>query len=231
LIYIPAWKCGSNTSFAITIGKGGELASKGTDTIVRDQNKTLTAKGGGNGSWGEDVNNTQGGSGGAGWTTQVPGKTSIQPRDTSDGIDSYTGTGWGNQGGTGGPGNSSSGGGGGAGGNGSDWRHRATSTFDEKGNDVFGDDTQTIGGRGKYYGDIFGTTYGDQGFFASGGTGNGFWSEPNMVKATKAHLGGGGKGDNTKPFQRKINADAMANTGGGGGSAGFGGSGTVIIIF
>jgi hypothetical protein len=83
------------------------------------------------------------------------------------------------------------------------------------------------GGAGVYYGDIFSTSYGHNGWFASGGGGGG----ADGATAGVASSGGGGDGGvNT------AGSSAMANTGGGGGGSGDsgfkggdGGSGIVII--
>jgi hypothetical protein len=85
------------------------------------------------------------------------------------------------------------------------------------------------GGDGVYYGNIFGDSYGDNGWFASGGAGK---SVDGTTYAAKQ--GGGGASRDGDPST----ADAMPNTGGGGGAAGAnedeggdGGSGIVLVRY
>ena len=90
------------------------------------------------------------------------------------------------------------------------------------------------GGLGKDLSETFGTTYGDSGYFASGG-GGGNWHGT----AGTAYQGGGGNGTNSTSKA----GDGQKHTGGGGGAAGYsdltsnstlggsGGSGIVIIKY
>ena len=200
----------------IVVGGGGDgglgwnntpgYGTKGKDTTFTGL--TPDAKGGGGGgnnglNGGETIENRNGGSGGG-----------------DDGVSSSsisTGTaGQGNNGGSGMSGNPyGAGGGGGAGGAGG------------AGNSSRGGN----GGTGLDKSSVFGTTYGDSGWFASGG-GGGIRGTPGT-----ASQGGGtsGKGSSTSAD------DAQSHTGGGGGGCGYsassssriggdGGSGIVIVI-
>ncbi len=93
------------------------------------------------------------------------------------------------------------------------------------------------GGTGVDYSSVFGTSYGDNGWFASGG-GAGVRTGSGRVAGTASQ--GGGTGGTTSTVAAD---DAKANTGGGGGGAGFsgdlvglyaggdGGSGIVIVRY
>jgi len=126
--------------------------------------------------------------------------------------------GQGNAGGTAGTDNFNGAGGGGAGGTGQNQNSR-------------------IGGVGVDYSSVFGTTYGDSGWFASGGTGSG-----ESDSTTSAPLGGGGGGGYygvNDPTSTTRWRGAQKHTGGGGGGChyhlsnnnfgGSGGSGIVLI--
>jgi hypothetical protein len=187
---------------------------KGYDTTFTG---LTTAVGGGGGrthmgsSKGEPTGNSNGGSGGGG------------AQDNQVGVDYIPGNGTPGQGFNGGYGYDTSGqisgGGGGAGGAGQD----ATST--KAGN----------GGIGLDKSSVFGTTYGDSGWFASGGGGS---SATNGFGTASQGGGTGGTNDSTN---NGIAADAQNHTGGGGGGGandsgsnsakigGNGGSGIVII--
>ena len=93
----------------------------------------------------------------------------------------------------------------------------------------------TTGGQGKDYTSVFGTSYGDKGFFVSGGAGCG-------RGGGYAYPGGGGqgKGQVTNTLSRsELDIDGQKHTGGGGGAwghvtngtnkAGKGGSGIVLV--
>jgi hypothetical protein len=235
LIYIPSWNCSGNTSYSINIGNGGALFTNGGNTTIVGITKTLTALGGGHGGDGDNRNNaTAGGSGGSNFynVVTIEGKSSTQPINTSDNVNIYNTTGYGWKGGDSGPSRPHGGGGGGAGGPGQNAAQAASSatTTDEKGNSLSGDLNNSLGGPGKYYGDIFGTQYGENGWFASGGTCNDYGGYGGVQASTKAHLGGGGLGYNV-PLTYQASANGQANTGGGAGSAGIGGSGIVIIKY
>ena len=129
----------------------------------------------------------------------------------------YYSTGWGHTGGRGSNSPPYGGGGGGAGGRG---RHafEVISGLETTGNGQ-------AGGPGKYYGDIFGTNYGEDGWFAQGGHSSNFQTGTFDVTNEK---GGGGYGKNNNT----TGGSGMANTGGGAGSNGLnGGSGIVIIKY
>ena len=232
LIYIPSWNCSGNASYSINIGNGGALFTNGGNTTIVGTTKTLTALGGGHGGDADNqLNATAGGSGGANFyfSPVSPGLPSTQPINTSDNVNIYNTTGYGWKGGDSGPNQPHGGGGGGAGGPGQNapQAYSHLSTTDEKGNSLSGDFDNALGGPGKYYGDIFGTQYGENGWFASGGTANGYYR---VQASTKAHLGGGGLGNNI-PLTYQAYANGQPNTGGGAGSAGIGGSGIVIIKY
>ena len=83
----------------------------------------------------------------------------------------------------------------------------------------------------------FGTSVGDDGWFASGGTSLNNGSQQIRRNYSK---GGGGEGHNGEYDQllgytgmapRELIANGHANTGGGGGGCGSGGSGVVIIKY
>ena len=95
--------------------------------------------------------------------------------------------------------------------------------------------SSTTGGQGKDYSSVFGTSYGDNGFFVSGGGGCG-------RGGGYAYPGGGGQGrGNTSALrsQSDVDLDGQKHTGGGGGAYGYvtngtntagkGGSGTVLV--
>ena len=95
--------------------------------------------------------------------------------------------------------------------------------------------TTTTGGQGKDYSSVFGTSYGDNGFFVSGGGGCG-------RGGGYAYPGGGGQGRGvtTNTISRsELDIDGQKHTGGGGGAwgnvtngtnkAGKGGSGIVLV--
>lgn len=85
---------------------------------------------------------------------------------------------------------------------------------------------------------IFGTSVGDDGWFASGGTSLNNGSDQIRRNRSK---GGGGWGHNGTfdklmwgswmKIPKNVIANGLANTGGGGGGCGSGGSGVVIIRY
>ena len=205
----------------VVVGNGGE---GGTGWNTSTQNGTpgsnstcltYTAKGGGGGiHYGGKTTKTisEGGSGGGGAYGGSGGGSSNQ--------DDYDGKGFGNDGGQLGAKWPRPGGGGGAGGAGGDGSSGSSST-------------SGIGGIGKDYSSTFTTTYGDNGWFASGG-GGGASNSNSYTNGTASEGGGtdGTKGDKAD--------DAQPHTGGGGGAAGYNGStseqrggngGSGVVIF
>ena len=204
----------------VVVGNGGE---GGTGWNTSTQNGTpgsnstcltYTAKGGGGGTHhGGKTTETisEGGSGGGGAYGGSGGGSSNQ--------DDYDGKGFGNDGGQLGAKWPRPGGGGGAGGAGGDGSSGSSST-------------SGIGGIGKDYSSTFTTTYGDNGWFASGGGGGTYNSS--WYNIGIASEGGGTDGSKDKAD------DAQPHTGGGGGGGGYvsktneqrggnGGSGVVIF--
>lgn len=214
LIYISNWDVTGASSYTVTIGNGGTVgvgsANSGQNTTVSGGSKTLTALGGGHGGFSDNTNNHEsGGSGGGGWYPGYGGRSATQPANTSDGVNTYNGTGFGNAGGTSSSGSPYGAGGGGAGGVGDNYNNGQ------------------LGGAGKDYSSVFGTSYGESGYFASGGTSGGFGTN-----TTGTRIGGGGGGYNSSTsVPSNSAANGQANTGGGGGSGGNGGSGVVLIKF
>ena len=240
-ILITNYNVSGASSYSVNIGNGGTVgvnsATKGSNTTFSGGSKTLTALGGGSGGWGDNLNNaTSGGSGGGGWYPGYTGKSGTQPTNTSDGVTTYNSTGYGQAGGDSYNAQPYAGGGGGAGSRGMHATEAAsgTTTTDSQGNSLSGDVGDALGGTGLYIGSIFGTSYGEQGFVASGGTGAGYNGTSVNVNSvsTKAHLGGGGIGYNASlSTPSNAQANGQANTGGGGGSGGNGGSGVVLIKY
>jgi hypothetical protein len=229
LIYIPNWSVSGASSYSISIGQGNGNTSNGGNTTISGGSKTLTALGGGYGGWSDNTGfGSSGGSGGSKWYPSLTGSSATQPANTSDGVNTYNGTGFGNKGGDSHDSPPYGGGGGGAGSAGMNATTSASgaSLTDEQGNTLTGDTSNGLGGTGKYFGNIFGNQYGESGFFASGGT-----SAQYLGVASKAHLGGGGIGDNRSTTPNAALSNGQANTGGGGGGGGNGGSGIVLISY
>lgn len=185
LIYRPGLSLSSGI-FLVEVGSGGtgsynNGAYAGMPNSTRGGNSTfagLTALGGGFGmSWTQDARSCEGGSGGSRNTGGgSPSIAGIQTTDNSISADSRT-YGFGNAGSTTGNGDPyANGGGGGAGGPGSP----------PPATNICGN-----GGDGKYYGNEFGSFYGEFGWFAGGG-GGGSWG---LTKPGSGGLGGGGDGD------------------------------------
>jgi len=198
----------------LSVGKGGASRTsgshisgyKGNNSFIVIDGITYTAEGGGKGGqWNESNNNStgSGGSGGGGGGNNSAGGTGNQQSSTSGG--------YGNNGAQG-SGSYSGGGGGGAGGAGT--RHSG--------------DTGGNGGIGMDFSAIFGTEYGDNGWFAGGG-GMGSGSGANGTGG----LGGGGNGANSG--DAKGGMDGTGGGGGGhrnsGGTSGKGGDGIIIIRY
>ena len=210
----------------IVVGNGGE-GGDGYNTSTQNGTPgsdstclTYTAKGGGGGGcYGSNTKSVviKGGSGGGGGRlSSYTGGESIQ--------DAYSGKGFGNDGG-----DSASwvvgGGGGGAGGAGGAGVYN------------YGPGNGGDGGIGKDYSSTFTTTYGDNGWFASGGGGGAMEHNSYDREQGKASAGGGTDGSEGDKAD-----DAQPHTGGGGGGAAYisstteqrggnGGSGVVIFIY
>lgn len=214
LIFIPSWNVTGASSYAIVIGNGGSVSSgnstSGSDSTVIGGSKTLRALGGGHGGFSDSTNNAEsGGSGGSNWYPTYTGKAGTQPANTSDGVNTYNSTGYGNAGG-----NSSSSAPYGGGGGGATSRGQHYNEGQQGG----------TGFDGTSYGL---SSYGESGYFASGGT-----SATYGGSNTSTRIGGGGAGyNNSTNIPSNSSANGQANTGGGGGSGGNGGSGVVIIKF
>ena len=243
LVYRPGKTITAQT-YPIVVGVGGTGSYNpggygGQPNATAGGNSTalgLTAVGGGWGlSWFEDVRSANGGSGGG-----REGRNGSRGLQTQTGQAGESGTyGFGNNGGNGRqpswandpyPGS----GGGGAGAEGTDQPNIYTC-----GN----------GGIGRYYGNVFGTNFGDAGWFAGGG-GGGSWGYTQGGRGFGG-IGGGGDGDSptgngSGPSQRGAGSTptgvtGTANTGGGGGGAGKtggeasrggnGGTGVVLIRY
>ena len=246
VIWIPNWDCTGASSYSITVGNGGAAQSgshnDGQNSVVSGGSKTLTALGGGAGGFSDNTDNGRsGGSAGSDWYTisGTAANAATQPANTSDGVTTYNGTGYGNPSGNATNGQPYGGGGGGAGGPGvnatdANAGNANATTTDSQGNSLTADQGNGLGGVGLYIGGTFGNSVGEQGFVASGGTGAGY--NGNTVNSqsvsTKAHLGGGGIGYNASTSTpSNAQANGQANTGGGGGSGGNGGSGVVLIAY
>ena len=243
LVYRPGKTITAQT-YPIVVGVGG-TGSYNPGSYGGQPNATaggdstalgLTAKGGGWGlSWFEDLRSANGGSGGG-----REGRNGSRGLATQSAQAGESGTyGFGNNGANGrqpswGNDPYPGGGGGGAGGPGADQPNIQTC----------GD-----GGPGRYYGNIFGTSYGQSGWFAGGG-GGGSWGFTSGGRGNGG-IGGGGAGDSPTgngdgPSARGAGGTptgvyGTANTGGGGGGAGKtggqasrggdGGSGIVLIRY
>jgi hypothetical protein len=211
-------------------GAGGLLTGAGNVTIATGTYNVVVGAGGaagvgngsgaGNGSDSSFLGTTSTGGGRGG---QYPPKYAATGGSGGGGHNGAAGAngtaGQGNKGGDGNTPNSSynGGGGGGAGGEGGDSLSDGVSGGD--------------GGIGRYFGDKYGTSLGDDGWFAGGGGAGG---EQGGSTDGTGGKGGGGDGHITAAD------DGQANTGGGGGSnrnyvtglvAGNGGSGVVIIRY
>jgi hypothetical protein len=192
----------------IIIGNGGLPDTNGNNTSFTDLD---TAIGGGAGRDGEDGYN--GGSGGGGGSNDSSGGFGTTGQGNSGGYGNYS-TGYG-----------SGGGGGGAGTPGDNY---STLTPGVAAN----------GGDGLSMTDIFGSTYGDNGYFAGGGAGGVVTdSFLNDMTGGSGGLGGGGDSENQIAGNSGSNGGlpAQKHTGGGGGGGGWvgaggdGGSGIVLL--
>lgn len=205
----------SASSYPIVVGAGGGSAGANSDTPGSDGGNStafgLTAIGGGGGgsrNVGDGTGREGGSAGGVGSQVAELIGAGLQP----GGADGGFGSNGGDSGFSGNTGDdNASGGGGGAGATGGTGQDNSQS----------GD-----GGIGRYYGDVFGTDVGENGWFAGGGGGGNPGGNRNA--GTGGNGGGADGGSNDA-------ANAMVNTGGGGGGAGAngapsdGGSGIVIV--
>ena len=204
LIYIESFPLATGT-YTVTVAGATALDTQGSNSVFTGNSRTLTALGGGNGRNGDFQGAAPaGGSSGGSWYPGYASNAPTQASTTSDGISTYTDSGFGNAGGTSGGTSPYASGGGGAGGVGANF------------NTVGG----PVGGIGKEY-SISGTAT----YYAGGGGGAGFGAEATRFAGG---LGGGGRGDNVGDASDK---NGTANTGGGGGSNGTGGSGVVILRY
>jgi alpha-tubulin suppressor-like RCC1 family protein len=228
LVYTSGKSLSGNIT--IVVGNGGEegingstIGYKGKDTSFTD-NSTSTIAYGGGGGCSYNTNNTDkdGGSGGGGASGGTSGSF----------LTGGTGTaGQGNAGGDSQIDPSYREGGGGGGGAG-------TAGSDAVVNDKSGGD----GGKGLYYGNVFGVNYGEKGWFAGGGGGGArYGTQSGYGPGTPGlgGLGGGGSALTEGSTARKDN-HGMNHTGGGGGGGAFdegnysleggaGGSGIVLL--
>ena len=217
LVYVSNFAAVASTTYNLTIGAGAASqasaaanSNDGADSVfdTSDTTQILTAVGGGGGGSNPDDGH-DGGSGGGAANGYGIG-ASNQPAD----FGSYTGVGFGNNGGSTTSGWSrSAGGGGGAGAVGSN----APSTNNS------GD-----GGVGKDYSSVFGSGVGASGWFAGGGGGGA------LTSVGAGGTGGGGTGGTGQG----AGTSGTANTGGGAGGSdadgdpsAAGGSGAIHILY
>jgi len=228
LIYRPAFPVTPQGSISYSVGSGGQGQFGDNGPTPQGQDSTfgtLTAKGGGYGSFSESAGDPGGSGGGAGFNEPGGGTegTGIQPQQPGESGQSQYG--FGNPGGKGGPspysGGNTGGGGGGAGAVGSNGNQNPNNNWAQ-------------GGIGKQY-DISGS----QVYYAGGGSGAGHSNSPGDEPQSAAQGGGGRATRNNYPI-----TIATANRGGGGGAAhngpnqvgpypggGTGGSGIVIVKY
>jgi hypothetical protein len=209
LVYTSGKSLSGNIT--IVVGNGGEegingstIGYKGKDTSFTDNSTSIIAYGGGGGcSYNTNNTDKDGGSGGGGASGSAGGSFLTGGTGTagqgnaggdSQAVQSYR------EGGAGG---------GGAGTAGSD----AVIT-DKSGGD---------GGKGLYYGNVFGVNYGEKGWFAGGGGGGArYGTQSGYGPGTPGlgGLGGGGSALTEESAARKDN-HGMNHTGGGGGGGAF----------
>ena len=205
LIYIESFPVLSGT-YTVTVAGATALDTQGSNSVFTGNSRTLTALGGGHGRNADSQGAAPaGGSSGGSWFPGYASNAPTQASTTSDGISTYTNSGFGNAGGTSGGSSPYGAGGGGAGG--------AGANFNTAGGPV--------GGIGKEY-SISGTAT-----YYAGGGGGADWAG-NSCTRYAGGLGGGGRGDNCADNSDK---NGTANTGGGGGANGTGGSGVVILRY
>jgi hypothetical protein len=218
LIYRPNLSI-STQSYNITVGNGSQVSVR-FPTNERGENSSafeLTSIGGGNGG-GDDANGVSGGSGGGSADNpNMTGGSGLQPSQSGD-SGSF---GFGNRGGNTNSFNNDGGtGGGGAG---------------EPGRD-HGQDPGYNGGIGRDYSNIFGSSFGENGYFAGGGGGFRRTVTSPFPPAGSGSggmgLGGqGGGGNGLSGTGEAGQPNTGGGGGGGGGSGGLGGSGIVIVRY
>lgn len=214
LIYRTNFPVISGTGYTVTVGAGGtagasQTGGNGGNSVFG----SLTAIGGGGGITHGGGSGVAGGSGSGASQPSILGTTYTGGAATAgQGFPGGSAYGQVNSGWAGG-----SAGGGGAGGPGVDG-----------GADILG---YGNGGPGLYFGNAFGTGYGQNGWFAGGGGGG----EVSHSHTTTGGIGGGGSGT-----ANAAGAAGSANTGGGGAGGGYngtyfaggvGGSGIVILKY
>lgn len=204
-------------TYTVTVGSGGagqpssaQRGSNGEDSSFIGSNISLIAKGGGGG--GAQGGNAKGKDGGSGGGGGYPGGSSNDGQATQPSQSGISGTyGYGFRGGGGNSSPNGGGGGGGAGGVG------------QRNNPV-------NGGEGINLSNIWGTTFGENGYFSGGGGG----SNQAGYSVPQGGNGGGGTG---MIYNGTQNTNGQPNTGGGGGAGGNGdsgakgGSGIVLIRY
>jgi hypothetical protein len=202
------------TSKTIIIGNGGTSENNGFITSF----DTLSVNGGGYGGSKSGNSGNNGGSGGGG----------SRDGSTSGGLSVKLGGGFGNDGGDSLPSGSwkGGGGGGGAGGAGGDGSGGTAGT-----------ETSGDGGIGKDYSSIFGTSYGDSGYFGGGGSG----SNEGATSSSQVGVGGLGGGGRGYGYSASVSATSGTRHTGGGGGGVFnynntsqttsGGSGIVLLSY
>lgn len=186
---------------------GGFRGENGEDSTAF--NLTAIGGGGGGGRTNGEQKGADGGSGGGASSQGYSGGTSLQSSSTSGGY-GYDG------GDSDGSGGSSSNEDGGAGGGGAAEKGGYGQVNSSAGN----------GGDGRYYGDVFGDSFGENGYFAGGGGGG----QTGGYSKGSGGIGGGGDGGK----RNNPASDAQEGTGGGGGGgandiAGDGANGQVLI--
>lgn len=206
----------SETSYNVQVGRGGERGESGVDSFFGN----LVALGGGVGSP-TDRDGIPGGSGGGAGRFGGDGGMGLQPGQTGES----------GQFGHGNPGGDNSGAGSdGAGGGGASEPGSSITT-------VGGKNSGTVvkrggDGMGESVIAIFGTEFGDDGWFSGGGGGGGARGSGTFAE-TRGGKGGGGRGGHQQGWGRN-GANGMRHTGGGGGGSdnrtgGNGGSGIVLV--
>lgn len=212
LVYYENYSVSNGGSYNVRVGSGGSGGSGSSEDNGGNggdsEFDSLRAIGGGGGGSRQNTGNNGGSGGGAG-QNNTQGGSALQPKTNPDAnIDA----------GNGAPDNVTSGygvGGGGA---------------DETGF-TGGGDNGSRGGDGKDMSDKFGSSVGDNGYFAGGGAGG---DNNNRSDNNRGGLGGGGDAN----INSGGGENATPNTGGGGGGAvedntdgGSGGSGIVLVRY
>jgi len=235
LVHVTNYALAASTTYAVTVGAGGAIQSsyaignQGVDSVfdTGDVEEILTAKGGGAGNSHEYSGSlnplVNGGSGGGGAGDYAGPQGALGGSSTqAASFGSYTSVGYGNVGGVGENNNLGNGrpcgGGGGAGSVGS------AVSGNQPGN----------GGSGKDLSATFGTSVGENGWFAGGGGGRGN-SNTGYGNGGSGNYGGGG--DSMAHGSAGVGEAGAANTGGGGGggssdqNGAAGGAGVVVVKY